>query len=506
MAKELPAAEDSCVVRMKGISKAFPGVRALDGVDFELRAGEVHALVGENGAGKSTLSKILTGVYTKDAGEIQVRGQSVEIQTPLDAQRLGIRIIHQEFNLINNMTIMENMFLETLGNRPWGLVSYGWMRRRAQEVLQWLGLDVSPDTLVRELSVAEQQMVEIAAALSKDADVIIMDEPTAALTDAEVERLFELIRRLRDQGTAIVYISHKLEEVMAIADRATVLRDGRLVGTKPIAELTRDEIVQMMVGRPLRTMYVRTRKPDQELVLEVENLTVPGKVKGVSLTAHKGEVVGLTGLMGAGQHDVLRALFGALSATGGTIRLRGREVVIRSPWDAIRNGIGLLTENRKEEGLVLPLSVMFNISLSSMDKITRLGVIAHGRERGQAEHYVQQLRIRTPDVEQQVEYLSGGNQQKVVLAKWLATEPEIILMSEPTRGIDVGAKAEVYRLIDELAAQGKVIILVSSELPEIINLSDRIYVMYEGRVAAELDATQTSQEEIGMYGTGGYTR
>lgn len=347
MAKELPAAEDSCVVRMKGISKAFPGVRALDGVDFELRAGEVHALVGENGAGKSTLSKILTGVYTKDAGEIQVRGQSVEIQTPLDAQRLGIRIIHQEFNLINNMTIMENMFLETLGNRPWGLVPYGWMRRRAQEVLQWLGLDVSPDTLVRELSVAEQQMVEIAAALSKDADVIIMDEPTAALTDAEVERLFELIRRLRDQGTAIVYISHKLEEVMAIADRATVLRDGRLVGTKPIAELTRDEIVQMMVGRPLRTMYVRTRKPDQELVLEVENLTVPGKVKGVSLTAHKGEVVGLTGLMGAGQHDVLRALFGALSATGGTIRLRGREVVIRSPWDAIRNGIGLLTEDRK---------------------------------------------------------------------------------------------------------------------------------------------------------------
>jgi len=229
MAKELPAAEDSCVVRMKGISKAFPGVLALDGVDFELRAGEVHALVGENGAGKSTLSKILTGVYTKDAGEIQVRGQSVEIQTPLDAQRLGIRIIHQEFNLINNMTIMENMFLETLGNRPWGLVPYGWMRRRAQEVLQWLGLDVSPDTLVRELSVAEQQMVEIAAALSKDADVIIMDEPTAALTDAEVERLFELIRRLRDQGTAIVYISHKLEEVMAIADRATVLRDGRLV-------------------------------------------------------------------------------------------------------------------------------------------------------------------------------------------------------------------------------------------------------------------------------------
>jgi len=336
--------------------------------------------------------------------------------------------------------------------------------------------------------------------------VIIMDEPTAALTDAEVERLFGIIQRLRAQGKAIVYISHKLEEIMAIADRVTVLRDGRLIGTKATSELTRDEIVHMMVGRPLRQMYVRSRKPSSEVVLEVENLTVPGKVKDVSLVAHKGEVVGLTGLMGAGQHDVLRAVFGALPVSSGTIKVRGREVSIRSPWDAIRSGIGLLTENRKEEGLILPLSVMFNMSLASMDKVTRLGIIAHKQERSQADSYVDQLDIRTPSVDQQVEYLSGGNQQKVVLAKWLATEPEIILMSEPTRGIDVGAKAEVYRLIDELAAQGKVILLVSSELPEVINLSDRIYVMYEGRVAAELDATKTSQEEIGLYGTGGYTR
>lgn len=505
MAKERPA-ENRYVVRMKGITKAFPGVQALDGVDFDIIAGEVHALVGENGAGKSTLSKILTGVYTKDSGVIEIKGQPVEINNPLDAQRLGIRIIHQEFNLINHMSVMENMFLDELGQKPWGLVSYRTMRRRAKEVLQWLGLDVSPDRLVSELSVGEQQTVEIAAALSKEADVIIMDEPTAALTDAEVERLFGIIQRLRAQGKAIVYISHKLEEIMAIADRVTVLRDGRLIGTKATSELTRDGIVHMMVGRPLRQMYVRSRKPSSEVVLEVENLTVPGKVKDVSLVAHKGEVVGLTGLMGAGQHDVLRAVFGALPVSSGTIKVRGREVSIRSPWDAIRSGIGLLTENRKEEGLILPLSVMFNMSLASMDKVTRLGIIAHKQERSQADSYVDQLDIRTPSVDQQVEYLSGGNQQKVVLAKWLATEPEIILMSEPTRGIDVGAKAEVYRLIDELAAQGKVILLVSSELPEVINLSDRIYVMYEGRVAAELDATKTSQEEIGMYGTGGYTR
>ena len=472
MAKELPVEADSFVVQMKGITKAFPGVLALDGVDFFIKPGEVHALIGENGAGKSTLSKILTGVYAKDGGEIIVRGRSVDIQNPLDAQRLGIRIIHQEFNLISHMTIMENMFLDMLGQKSWQLVSYGWMRKRAKEVLQTLGLDVSPDTLVRDLSVGEQQTVEIAAALSKDADVIIMDEPTAALTDAEVERLFEIVERLRSQGTAIVYISHKLEEIMAIADRATVLRDGRLVDTKPISELTRDKIVHMMVGRPLQQMYVRNRTPSTELVLEVENLSVPGRVKNASLTAHRGEVVGITGLMGAGQHNLLRAIFGAEPGTTGTIRLHGKPVTIRSPWEAIQHGIGLLTEDRKDEGLVLPLSAMSNISLASLDKITHLGFLDGTQERAQAVDYVKQLSIRTPSVEQEVQFLSGGNQQKVVLAKWLATEPEIILMAEPTRGIDVGAKAEVYRLIDALASQGKVVLVVSSELPEVINLSD----------------------------------
>ena len=503
MAIELPLEENRFVVQMEGITKRFPGVLALDGVDFHIKAGEVHALIGENGAGKTTLSKILTGIYTKDAGEIKVHGRSVDIQTPLDAQRLGIRIIHQEFNLISHMSILENMFLETLGEQPWKFVSYKPMRVRAKEVLQALGLHISPDTLIRDLNVAEQQMIEIASALSKEADIIIMDEPTAALTDSEADRLFEIISRLRSQGAAIVYISHKLDEIISIADRATVLRDGRLVGTKPISDLSHDKIVRMMVGRPLQNLYVRNHTPSTEVVLEIENLSVPGRVKNASLVAHKGEVVGITGLMGAGQYELIRAIFGAEPGASGTIRLHGRVVPIRSQWNAIQHGLGLLTENRKEEGLILPMSIVANVSLASLDQITRLGFLDHKKERKQAANYVEQLDIRTPSIDQKAAYLSGGNQQKVVLSKWLATKPKIILMAEPTRGIDVGAKAEVFRLIDELAAQGKVVLLVSSELPEVINLSDRIYVMHEGRIAAEVDARTTSQEEIGMYGTGG---
>jgi len=497
------AQAEQSLVQMVAITKAFPGVLALDRVNFDLREGEVHALIGENGAGKSTLVKILTGVYAKDSGEIKLRGRPVDIQTPLAAQALGIRIIHQEFNLVNDMSIQENMFLETLAENPWGFVSYGELRKQSAKVLQTLGLDVSPNTLVRDLSVGEQQTVEIATALSKEADVIIMDEPTAALTDAEVERLFKIIDRLRSQGTAVVYISHKLDEVLAIADRATVLRDGRLIATDDIANLNRDKIVRMMVGRPLQNMYVRHRSPSREVVLEVENLNIPGRVKNASLVAHRGEVVGITGLMGAGQYHLVRGIFGAAAGATGTIRLLGQEIKINSPWDAIRHGIGLLTENRKEEGLVLALNVMSNISLASLQRLNRFGFLDHQRERSQALEYVKELHIRTPSLDQEVEFLSGGNQQKVVLAKWLATEPEIIVMAEPTRGVDVGAKAEAYRLIDELASQGKVVLVVSSELPEVINLSDRIYVMHEGRIVVELDATKTSQEEIGTYATGG---
>lgn len=503
MSLEKPDGAEDVLVRMTGISKAFPGVLALAGVDFDLRAGEVHALIGENGAGKSTLSKILTGVYAKDAGKIQLRGERVDIETPLDAQRLGIRIIHQEFSLINDLSIVENMFLETLADKPWTFVSYRHLRRRARSVLGELGLWVSPDTPVRELSVGERQTVEIATALSKEADVIIMDEPTAALTDGEAERLFEIIERLRAQGKGIVYISHKLDEVMAMADRATVLRDGRLVGVRDVADLSRDEIVRMMVGRPLKNLYARRHIPTKEVALQVDGLSVPGRVFDASFVAHKGEVVGITGLMGAGQPHLVRALFGAAPGATGRIRLNGRPVRIDAPWDAIKLGIGLLTENRQEEGLVLGLPVRSNISLASLTRMTRFGFLNQKGERSEALDYIKQLDIRTPGLEQEAGFLSGGNQQKVVLAKWLATGPEIIIMAEPTRGVDVGAKAEVYRLIDDLASQGKTILLVSSEMPEVINLSDRIYVMHEGRITAELDATKTTQEEIGTYATGG---
>lgn len=492
------------LLRMVGIRKAFPGVVALDGVDFDVRAGEVHALLGENGAGKSTLVKIMTGVYEKDAGEIYVRGRPVDIRTPLEAQRLGIRIIHQEFTLINDMTVAENIFLDAMGGRLFGWVPYRRMRAESRELLDKLGLHhVSVDAPVRDLNVAEQQIVEIARALREKAAVIIMDEPTAALTDAEVERLMDIIRRLRDDGTGVVYISHKLEEVMALADRATVLRDGRLVGVKPMSELTRDEMVRLMVGRPLTKLYVRNHVPGGEVALEVRGLSVPGKVHDASLVAHKGEVVGITGLMGAGQPELVRAIFGAVPKSSGEIRLYGRPVDIRSPQDAIRHGIALLTENRKEEGLVLLLSVVQNSSLAALDKVSRFGFVDGKKERRQAAGYVERLAIKTPSLDQEVDRLSGGNQQKVVLAKWLATDADVIIMAEPTRGIDVGAKAEVYRLIDELAAHGKTILMVSSELPEVINLSDRIYVMHEGRIVAELDAAETTQEEIGTYATGG---
>lgn len=491
------------VLQMKGITKAFPGVLALDHVDFELRAGEVHALLGENGAGKSTLSKIMTGVYQQDSGEIFLLGRPIKMRNPLEAQRFGIRIIHQEFTLINDMTVAENIFLDAMGRSMWGWVPYRRYRSEARAILCRLGVDLSPDAVVRDLSVAEQQIVEIARALREDAAVIIMDEPTAALSDAEVERLFGIMHQLREEGAAIVYISHKLEEIFSIADRATVLRDGRLVDVRPVAELDRDEIIRMMVGRPLTKMYVRSHVPAGEPALEVEGLSVPGRVHDVSLVARRGEVVGITGLLGAGQPYLVRALFGAEPKSSGVVRVHGRPVDIRSPAAAIGSGIALVTENRKEEGLVLGLPVVANVSLASMDKVSRCGFVRRSQEREQARGYVEQLHIRTPGIDHEVANLSGGNQQKVVLAKWLAADADVIIMAEPTRGIDVGAKAEVYRLIDQLAAQGKTIVLVSSELPEVINLSDRIYVMHEGRIVAELDAATATQEQIATYATGG---
>ena len=491
------------LLEMRAISKAFPGVLALDDVDFSVYAGEVHALVGENGAGKSTLVKILTGVYPKDRGQIFLHGRPVQIRSPLEAQRHGIRIIHQEFTLVSHLSIAENIFLDALASGMLGTVPMRWMVEQSRAVLRTLGLEIDPRTPIAELTVAEQQIVEIARALSRDALLIIMDEPTAALNDAEVERLMDVIRALKARGVAVIYISHKLDEVMAIADRVTVLRDGRVVGVRPISDVTRAELVRMMVGRSVEQMFTRRHRPSDEVVLEVVGLTVPGRVFGVDFFVRRGEVVGITGLMGAGQSYLVRALFGAIPRSAGEIRVNGRLVAIRSPSDAVEAGIGLLTENRKEEGLVLIQGVSANITLSSLDRVSRAGVLSTREERRIAQHFVRLLDIRTPSLSQEVAYLSGGNQQKVVLAKWLATEPRVIIMAEPTRGIDVGAKAEIYRLIDDLAAQGKAIVLVSSELPEILNLSDRIYVMFEGRFVAEMSASEASPELITHYATGG---
>ncbi|MEW6046097.1 MAG: sugar ABC transporter ATP-binding protein [Bacillota bacterium] len=452
---------------MKRVSKSFPGVQALDGVDFSVQPGEVHALVGENGAGKSTLVKILTGVYPKDRGEILLNGRPVDIRSPLDAQRLGLRVIHQEFTLINHLSVAENIFLDTFATGMVGRVPRRQIEERAREVLTTLGLDVDPRTPVAGLTVAEQQIVEIARAVSKEAVLIIMDEPTAALTEAEVERLFGIIGALKARGVAVIYISHKLDEVMAIADRITVLRDGRLVGVRRAAEVSRSELVRMMVGRPVEQMFARRHRPSDEALFEVSHVTVPGRVYDASFFVRRGEVVGITGLMGAGQSWLVRAIFGAVPTSAGDIRVGGRRRAIRSPADAVRAGIGLLTENRKEEGLVLSQAVAANVTLASLGRFGRLGLLDHGEERRVAAGFVRQLDIRTPALSQEVAYLSGGNQQKVVLAKWLATEPDVVVMAEPTRGIDVGAKAEIYRLIDGLARQGKAIVLVSSELPEL---------------------------------------
>lgn len=496
-------AERRPLVEMQAISKAFPGVQALDRVDFSVEPGEVHALVGENGAGKSTLVKILTGVYPRDSGRVLLNGRPVEIRSPLEAQRHGIRVIHQEFTLVGELSVAENVFLDTLASPMLAPVPFRDMAEAARRILQGLGLDVDPRRPVGELTVAEQQIVEIARALSQDAVLVIMDEPTAALTQTEAQRLFQVVQALKARGVAVVYISHKLDEVLAIADRVTVLRDGRLVGVRPVGELSRAELVRMMVGRPVEQMFTRRHRPSSDVVLEVAHLTVPGRVDDASFYVRRGEVVGITGLMGAGQSYLVRAVFGVVPVAAGEIRVHGRPALIRSPRDAMRAGIGLLTENRKEEGLVLIQSVAANVTLAALPRIGRGAAIDRSEERRLAERMVRRLDVRTPSLSQEVAYLSGGNQQKVVLAKWLATEPDVIVMAEPTRGIDVGGKAEIYRLIDELAAQGKAIVLVSSELPEILHLSDRIYVMFEGRVVAELEGSEASAELIATYATGG---
>ena len=481
---------------MREIRKTFPGVVALDGVDFSLRRGEVHILLGENGAGKSTLMKILSGAYQKTAGRIALGGREVEIRNPAHAQSLGISTIYQEFNLVPHLSVGENIFLGREPLRAFGLIDRRAVNRKASEVLHGLGLSLDPRRPVKGLRVAEQQMVEVAKALSLEARVLIMDEPTAALAEHEIKELFAAIRGLKEKGVSVVYISHRMEELFEIGDRVTVLRDGRSAGTFDVRATNKFELIRLMVNRDLTELFPKEHAARGEEVLRVEGLTTRGGLNGVSFSLHRGEVLGVAGLLGAGRTELARAVFGLDKVESGAVTIKGKARRLGSPRAAINLGVGFLTEDRKAQGLVLPLSVKENVCLPSVDRFASWGWMDAKGERRAAERYVRELRIRTPGLEQKVVYLSGGNQQKVVLSKWLCSEADIFIFDEPTRGVDVGAKAEIYQLMNRLAASGVAIIMISSELPEILGMSDRILVMRGGRVACEFTAAEATQEKI----------
>jgi ribose transport system ATP-binding protein len=489
---------------MRGIVKQFPGVRALDGVDLDVRPGEVHCLLGQNGAGKSTLMKILAGAERASRGEILLDGNAVAIDSPQRAMDLGINIIYQEFNLVPHLSAAENIFL---GREPTGPIP-GWVNFRqvygeSRRLMESLGMRLDVRSEVRTLSVAQQQMVEIAKATSRQSRLIVMDEPSATLTDHELANLFALIRSLRERGVSVIYISHRLEEIFEIADRVTVFRDGHHIATRPIAELDRDEIIRMMVGRELKESIPKQTAPVGEVALEVRGLTRAGAFQDISLTVRKGEVVGLGGLVGAGRTEVARAIFGADRVDAGEVLLGGRPVQIHSPRDAIRLGIGLVPEDRKQLGLVLGMAVRENVTLANLEAVASGGFIRPRQEREAAAKYIHDLMIRTPSGEQTVRNLSGGNQQKVVLAKWLFTDSRLLIFDEPTRGIDVGSKVEIYQLMNALTAKGVGILMISSELPELLGMSDRILVMHEGRLAGELPRAEATQERVMHLATGG---
>lgn len=499
--------EQEITLRMEGISKAFPGVQALDNVDFEAAAGEVVALVGENGAGKSTLMKILCGAYRKDAGRIFLRGQETEIESPYHAQQMGIAIIYQEFNLTPNQSAAANIFIAReprqrgLG-RFLNFVDRRRIEREAQEHLNRVGARVPSTALIRDLSVAKQQMVEVAKALAVDARIIIMDEPTSALGEEEVETLFEIIGTLKEQDIAIVFITHRLEEVFRIADRVVVLRDGQRVGSMSIGEAASDKVIHLMVGRELTEMFHKEEAEIGEPLMEVRGLTRRGVVEDVSFSLRRGEILGFAGLVGAGRTETARLLFGVDRKDAGEIWVDGQQVRINSPVDAVAAGLGFVPEDRGLQGLVLKLPVLENVVLPTLNNHSRAGWMDQRGLRNTAQTYVDKLNIRTPHLRQKAMFLSGGNQQKVVLAKWLALQPKVLIMDEPTRGIDVGAKAEVHALMSQLAQAGMGIIMISSELPEILGMSDRVLVMHEGRAAAILDRAEATQEKIMAYASG----
>ncbi len=494
------------ILRLRGINKAFPGVKALTDVDLTIRKGEVHALVGENGAGKSTLMKIISGAYKKDSGTVWFDGKEVENTTPKQSEQMGISIIYQELNLIERVSVAENVFIGRYPLRG-GLVQWGKMVKDAQALFDEYELKIDAKRLVRSLTMAQKQMVEIIKAVSINAKVIIMDEPTSSLSGKETESLFRIIEKLKANGVAVVFITHRLDEIFAICDRMTVLRDGHYVGEKNISEITKSEMIAMMIGRELTQQYPERHNEIGEVTLEVKNISDGGKhVDNVSFAAHRGEVLGFYGLVGAGRTETMRMVFGVDPRVGGQVFLHGKEINLKNPRDAIRHGIGFITENRRDEGLFLRSSVRVNTVMVALHKILKHGMISYKEEARVSQDYVDKLRTATPSVNQKAMFLSGGNQQKVVLAKWLFSDSEVIIFDEPTRGIDVGARREIYQLINDLVAGGRTVVVVSSDMEEIMGISDRILVMYEGNIAGEVQKKDFSQSLITEYAVGERTQ
>jgi ABC-type sugar transport system ATPase subunit len=491
------------LLELKGISKTFPGVRALEGIDFDLKPGEIHALMGENGAGKSTFVKILSGLYRPDEGIITLDGEPVEILSPAHARLLGVSPVHQELHLEPYLSVAENIFL---GRQPigrLGLVNYRRMNREATRLLDDLGAKIVPTRLVGSISTAQRQIVAIARAISIRCRVIIFDEPTSSLTEREAALLFQVIRRLSAQGIGVIYISHRMEEIFRLCDRVTVLRDGRYVATKPVAETSMRDLIAMMIGRDLSELFRKEPAPIGDTILEVRGVSVRGLLDNVSLTVRKGEIVGIAGLVGAGRTELARAIFGDLTIDVGTLAIGGEPILkSHSPRAAIAAGIGLVPEDRKEQGVVMELSVRQNVGMALLKSLSRFNVVNAAAERRLAERYVARLAIKTPSIDQKTLYLSGGNQQRVVIAKWLALEPKVLIVDEPTRGIDVGAMADIHALLCDLAKRGMAILMISSDMAEILAMSDRILVMRQGRIEGELSREEATQERIMRLATG----
>lgn len=498
---------------MKNIIKEFPGVKALDDVNFKVKKGEIHALVGENGAGKSTLMKVLSGVYSHEefTGDILINDNSMKFKNIKDSEKAGVAIIYQELALVPHMTVGENIFLNNEPLLVKGVIDHEKLYYETQKVLDRLGLDINPRVKVNTFGVGIQQLIEIGKALAKNADILILDEPTAALTEGEVEILFRILNDLREKGVTCIIITHKLNEVFAMADNVTVLRDGHTIGTKHISELDEEKIISMMVGRELSELFPKEFHKNLGPIMEVKNFTVydpeiEGRkiVDNVSFTINKGEILGIAGLMGAGRTELVMALFGASAgAATGEIYIEGKQVKINSPYDAIKNKLALVTEDRKGNGLVLEKSILVNTTLASLDRVSNGVVINENEEIKWTNKFVKELKTKTPSIEQKVQNLSGGNQQKVVIAKWLMTEPNILFLDEPTRGIDVGAKYEIYMIMNELIKQGVAVVMISSELPEVLGMSDRILVMREGKFVDEKTYHEATQENIMHAATGG---